>query len=220
MGLVQWLIVFCVVSVVVVKLLVVSMIESVLFLVVVFCWFVGCCNCRYVCGMSIRLLNVALLVLCQDSLNCLACRVLACPRILVLVKLKVCPCSSAWLAGRDSGSWRLIALRCSCIRVSTFFEVSPMYCFGQSLQKNVYMALRRCVSGVLSLCLLKVVRSLLVGLCAMSILCCLSNLAVISETVLMYGRAILSLFVSLLSLEFCVFCWVGRFVNLLINLTG
>ena len=52
---------------------------------------------------------------------------------------------------------RLIALRCSSIRVSIFLEVSPMYYFGQSLQVNVYMALRRCMSGVLSLCLVKVV---------------------------------------------------------------
>ena len=64
----------------------------------------------------------------------------------------------------------MIALRCSYIRVSTFFEVSPMYCFGKSFEKNVYVALRRCISGVLSLlaescayCIL------LVGLCATSI---------------------------------------------------
>ena len=94
-------------------------------------------SCWYMAGMSMCLLKVSLFVLCQASLNCLARRVLACPSTLVSVRLKVCPCSSAWLAGSDSGSWRLIALLCSCKRVSTFFDVSPMYVFVQSLQENV-----------------------------------------------------------------------------------
>ena len=50
---------------------------------------------------------------------------------------KVCPCSSAWFAGRDFGSCLLIVLWCSVSRVSTFFDVSPMYCCGQPRQGDM-----------------------------------------------------------------------------------
>ena len=71
------------------------------------------------------------------------------------------------------------------MRVSVFLDVSPMYCAEQSVQENVYIALCCCKSGVLSLCLVKVVRSLLVGLWATSMLCFCNSLEVISDTLLM-----------------------------------
>ena len=42
-------------------------------------------RCWYMVGMSMCLLNVALLVLCQASLNCLARRVFACPKYLCVL---------------------------------------------------------------------------------------------------------------------------------------
>ena len=51
-------------------------------------------------------------------------------------------------------------LRCSVRRVSTFFDVSPMYYCGQSRQGNIQIALRRSVLTVLSLCLVKLSASL------------------------------------------------------------
>ena len=93
--------------------------------------------CMYIGGISMWRLNEDLLMEYQASMNSRACFDVAWPSIFLCAKLNVCVCSSAWFEGSDSVSCLFIALLCSVKRVSSFLEVCPMYCAGQSLHEKV-----------------------------------------------------------------------------------
>ena len=147
--------------------------------------------------MSTWRLKVDLSMLYQASINSRASFVVACPSTLVCDQSKVCPYSYAWFAGRELGSCLLIASRCSVSRVSTFLDVFPIYRCGQLRQGKMQTAFHLSVVEILSLCFVKMVASLWVGLWATVMLCCLSNLVVISEVEWMYSSVVI------------LFSWVG-----------